>query len=119
MGCDKGTPKGVPRSCGPEFVPLHPSEPDSKEPPLKRKEIVAKEQNGTASALERCRPLAEQIRAEVREKEPEGLDTLALAEFLVALQGAAAVVLDGSTVTAAPSPNPPPHPDEQRSPADS
>jgi hypothetical protein len=68
---------------------------------LKRKEIVAKEQNGTASALERCRPLAEQIRAEVREKEPEGLDTLALAEFLVALQGAAAVVLDGSTVTGA------------------
>jgi len=72
---------------------------------LKRKEIIAKEQN------EKCRALAEQIRAEVREKEPEGLDTNALAEFLVALQCAASVVLDdatASTVTAAPSPNPPP-----------
>jgi hypothetical protein len=77
---------------------------------LKRKEIVAREQNGAAGALERCRALAEQIRTEVREK-PEGLDTNALAEFLLALQRAASVVLDGaatSTVTAAPSPNPPP-----------
>jgi hypothetical protein len=82
---------------------------------LRRKEIVAKEQNGVAGALERCRALAEQIRAEVREKEPVGLDTRALAEFLVALQRAASVVLDEalSTVTAAPSsPNPPPPPEE-------
>ena len=63
---------------------------------MKRKEIIAKEQNGAAGALERCRALAEQIRAEVREKEPEGLDTKALAEFLVALQRAASVVLDGT-----------------------
>jgi hypothetical protein len=82
---------------------------------LKRKEIIAKEQNGAAGALERCRALAEQIRTEVREKEPEGLDTNALAEFLVALQRAASVVLEGattSTVTAGPSPNPPPPRDE-------
>jgi hypothetical protein len=59
---------------------------------LKRKEIIAKEQNGAAGALEKCRALAEQIRAEVREKAPEGLDTNALAEFLVALQRAASVV---------------------------
>ena len=75
-----------------------------------RKEIVAKEQDGAAGALERCRALAEQIRAEVREKEPEGLDTNALAEFLVALQCAASVVLDDaatSTVTAARAANPP------------
>ena len=64
---------------------------------MKRKEIIAKEQNGAAGALERCRALAEQIRAEVREKEPEGLDTNALAEFLVALQRAASVVLDSAT----------------------
>jgi len=85
---------------------------------LKRKEIVAREQNGAASALERCRVLAEQIRAEVREKEPEGLDTRALAEFLAALQRAASVVLDGaaSTVAAAPSPNPPRPPDEPSAP---
>ena len=42
---------------------------------MKRKVIVAMEQNGAAGALERCRLLAEQIRAEVREKKPEGLDT--------------------------------------------
>jgi hypothetical protein len=80
-----------------------------------RKEIIAREQNGAAGALERCRALAEQIRAEVREKEPDGLDTHALAEFLVALQRAASVVLDGaatSTVTAAPFANPPRPPDE-------
>jgi hypothetical protein len=64
----------------------------NREAPLKRKEIIAREQNGAAGALERCRELAEQIRAEVREKEPEGLDTNALAEFLVALQRAASVV---------------------------
>jgi hypothetical protein len=86
---------------------------------LKRKEIIAKEQNGAAGALERCRALAEQIRTEVREKEPKGLDTNALAEFLVALQCAASVVLDGaatSTVTGAPSANPPPPPDEPPAP---
>jgi hypothetical protein len=55
---------------------------------LKRKEIIAKEQNGAAGALEKCRALP----AEVREKAPEGLDTNALAEFLVALQRAASVV---------------------------
>jgi hypothetical protein len=87
-----------------------------------RKEIVAKEQDGAAGAFERCRALAEQIRAEVREKEPEGLDTNALAEFLVALQRAASVVVDGaatSTVTAAPSANPPGPPDEPPAPAGS
>jgi hypothetical protein len=49
------------------------------------------------------------------------LDTKALAEFLIALQHAASVVLDGasSTVTAAPSPNPPPPPDEPPGPAGS
>jgi hypothetical protein len=49
------------------------------------------------------------------------LDTKALAEFLIALQRAASVVLDGasSTVTAAPSPNPPPPPDEPPGPAGS
>jgi hypothetical protein len=85
---------------------------------LKRKEIIAKEQNGVPGALERCRALAEQIRTEVREKEPEGLDTNALAEFLVALQRAASVVLDGasSTVTAVPSANPPPPPAGPREP---
>jgi hypothetical protein len=46
--------------------------------------------------LERCRVLAEQIRAEVREKQPEGLHTKALAEFLIALERAASVVLDGA-----------------------
>ena len=58
---------------------------------MKRKEIIAREQNGAAGALERCRALAEQIRTEVREKEPEGLDAKALAEFLVALQRAASL----------------------------
>jgi hypothetical protein len=40
------------------------------------------------------------------------LDTKALAEFLIALQRAASVVLDGATsnVTAAPTANPPPPP---------
>jgi hypothetical protein len=93
-----------------------------QEAAMKRKVIVAKEQNGAAGALERCRALAEQIRAEVREKEPEGLDTYALAEFLVALQRAASVVLDGaatSTVAAAPSANPPPPPAEPPAPAGS
>jgi hypothetical protein len=37
--------------------------------------IVAREQKGAAGALERYRALAEQIRAEVGEKEPEGLNT--------------------------------------------
>jgi hypothetical protein len=80
---------------------------------LKRKEIIAREQDGAAGALERCRVLAERIRAEVREKQPEGLDTKALAEFLIALQRAASVVLDraSSSITAAPSVNPPPPPD--------
>jgi hypothetical protein len=88
---------------------------------LKRKEIIAREQDGAAGALERCRVLAEQIRAEVRERQPEGLDTKALAEFLIALQRAASVVLDGasSTVTGAPSPNPPPPTDEPPAPAGS
>jgi hypothetical protein len=83
---------------------------------LKRKEIVAREQNGAAGALKRCCVLAEQIRAEVREKEPEGLDTKALAEFLIALQRAASAVLDWETsiVTATPSPNPPPPPTSPR-----
>ena len=82
---------------------------------MKRKEIIAREQNGAAGALERCRVLAEQIRAEVREKKAEDLDTKALAEFLVALQCAASVVLDGARapVTEASSPNPPPRRDEQ------
>jgi hypothetical protein len=62
---------------------------------LKRKEIIAREQDGAAGALERCRVLAEQIRAEVREKQPEGLHTKALAQFLIALERAASVVLDG------------------------
>jgi len=53
---------------------------------MKRKEIIAREQSGAAGAFERCRVLAEQIRAEVREKKAEDLDTKALAEFLVALQ---------------------------------
>ena len=83
---------------------------------MKRKEIIAKEQNGAAGALERCRAIAEQIRTEVREKEPEGLDTHALAEFLVALQRAASVAT-ASTVTAAPSPNPPPPPPPDEPPA--
>ena len=88
---------------------------------MKRKEIIAREQNGAAGAFERCRVLAEQIRAEVREKEPEGLDTKALAEFLVALQSAASIVLDGapSPVTEAPAASPPPPPDEPRAHRDS
>jgi len=88
---------------------------------MKRKVIFARKRNGAAGALERCRVLAEQICAEVREKEPEGLDTKALAEFLIALQGAASVVLDGasSNVTAASTANPPPPPDEPPAPAGS
>jgi hypothetical protein len=84
------------------------------------------EQNGVAGALERCRVLAEQIRAGVRDKEPEGLDVQALAEFLVALQCAASVVSDlarlensGKEGVIAPSPNLPPPPDEPPAPVGS
>ena len=46
-----------------------------------RKEIVANEQDGVASALERCCELAEEICARLREKEPGMLDIGALAQF--------------------------------------
>jgi hypothetical protein len=39
-----------------------------------RKEIVAKEQEGVASALERCCELAKELCARLREKEPGTLD---------------------------------------------
>jgi hypothetical protein len=84
-----------------------------------RKEIVAKEQDGVASALERCCELAKEICARLREKEPGTLDIGALAQFRVALE-CASLVLDRAEantekkpVTAS-SPNPLPPPERLR-----
>jgi hypothetical protein len=79
-----------------------------------RKEIVAKEQEGVASALERCCELAKELCARLREKEPGTLDIGALAQFRVALE-CASLVLDRAEantekkpVTASSNPLPPP-----------
>ena len=84
-----------------------------------RKEIVANEQDGVASALERCCELAKEICARLREKEPGTLDIGALAQFRVALE-CASLVLDRAEantekkpVTAS-SPNPIPPPTNRR-----
>ena len=78
-----------------------------------RKEIVANEQDGVASALERCCELAKELCARLCEKEPGTLDIGALAQFRVALE-CASLVLDRAEantekkpVTAS-SPNRPP-----------
>jgi hypothetical protein len=79
---------------------------------LKRKEIITREQEGAAHALERCRVLVERIHAEVRDKEaPQAMDIEALAEFLVALERAALMLAKAVT---APSPDPPPPPLDSR-----
>jgi hypothetical protein len=55
----------------------------ARRPTLKRqrKVIVAKEQDGVASALERCCEHAKELCATLREKEPGTLDIGALAQL--------------------------------------
>jgi hypothetical protein len=114
-----GTTSGFTGSATGEILSGSPSDNSPRRPPLKRKEIIAREQNGAAGALERCRVLADQILAEVREKQAEGLDTVALAEFLVALGRAASVLSDRTASTVRAAPNPAPPPDEPPAPVGS
>jgi hypothetical protein len=59
------------------------------------------EQNVVAAALERCREFAQQICVGLRDKRPSDLDIMALAEFQVEMERAAAVLTSSSHDAAA------------------